>query len=390
MLGTADLRALYLDPSTAGISWLLDPDSSRVLDGVTASDRLSADSRCDVDALIVDVPDTLVLLRERHIGLVTGAANPRGLDDWAATWVARLENERPDTWGAALGTAFHDLRWLVGDNHLRVPGEDTDLLRASDRRGGEPVHGREEGPWLEERVVDGVLCLRLRQCGGRSPEVEQAMLHFQDDHARHFAHDKIIVDVRSNPGGSDEFVWKWIADHVPHEVRYVPDKAWRYGGRRLAAWNLMVEQIAIAGEDSISELRRDNTPALRPNGTLTLEADDEVLGVGASPWHGQMLVLTDRLTASAGESIAWMLREAFDAKIVGGPSGGLLTYGDITPYLLPRSRLVLWLATHWFDWRGVEMVGLPVDLTIDPRTPLADIITNFDDLHTAASPTSTW
>ncbi|GAB3432270.1 S41 family peptidase [Flindersiella endophytica] len=385
MAGTAELRALYLDPSAVGVPWMLDPNSSTVLNGLAAADQRSADTPCDVAALIADVPDVLVLLRKRHIGLATGMAGSAGLAEWAASWTRRLETERPDTVGAALGTDFHRLRWLVGDNHLRVPGEDTDLLRATDRRGDELVYGREAGPWLEERVVDGVLCLRLRQCGGRSREAERAMLQFQEDHARHFSHDKIIVDVRSNPGGSDEFIWKWIADHVPHQVRYVTDRAWRYDGRRLAAWNLMVEQIAIAGSDSISDLQRDATPVPRPDAELTLEADDETLGVGVSPWRGQMLVLTDRLTASAGESTAWMLREAFGAKLVGGPSGGFLTFGDITPYLLPRSGLALWLATHWFGWHDVEMVGLPVDVTINPGTPLLDIAVEFDRLYAEAS-----
>ena len=383
--GTAKLRALYLNLSAAGVPWMLDASSSTVLNGLAAADQRSADTVCEVDALIADVPDVLVLLGERHIGLATGVADSAGIAEWAASWTRRLENERPDTWGAALGTDFYRLRWLVGDNHLRVPGEDADLLRVTDRRGGEPVYGRDAGPWLEERVVNGVLCLRLRQCGGASAEAERAMLQFQEDHARHFSYDKIIVDVRSNPGGSDDFIWKWIADHVPHEVRYVTDQAWRYDGRRLAGWNLMVEQIAIAGLDSITDMRRNNTPVPRPDAALTLEADDETLGIGVSPWRGRMLVLTDRLTASAGESAAWMMREAFGAKLVGGPSGGFLTFGDITPYMLPRSGLVLWLGTHWFGWRDVEMVGLPVDLTIEPRTPLPDIAASFDRLYAEAS-----
>ncbi|MEQ4208462.1 S41 family peptidase [Actinopolymorpha sp. B9G3] len=388
MEASTELRALYMDPSETGVRWMLDPNSSTVLNGLAAADHRSADTPCDVDALIADVPDVLVLLRERHIGLATGTADSGGLDKWATAWTGRLEAERPATWGAALGTDLYQLRWLIGDNHLRAPGEDADLLRATDRRGCELVHGREAGPWLQEQNLDGVLCLRLRQCGGPSREAEQAMLQFQDDHARHFAHEKIIVDVRSNPGGSDEFVWKWIANHVPHPVRYVSDQAWRYDGRRLAAWNLTVEQIAIAGQDSISDLRRNNTPVPRPGAALALETDDETLAVGVSPWAGQMLVLTDRLTASAGESTAWMLREAFNAKLIGGPTGGFLTFGDITPYLLPRSGLVLGLATHRFGWRDVEMVGLRVDLTFDPRTPLPEIATSFDHLYAKACESS--
>lgn len=315
---------MYLDPALAGVAWLLDSEDCAVADGLRSAGRRGADDVCDAAALAADLPDLLTLLRERHFGLVNGQsqADPDRLDAWAARWTDRLSAERPRTWGAALGSDLHQLRWLVGDNHLRAPGEDDELLRS--------------------------------------------------------------VDVRSNPGGSDGFVRTWMGEHVPHDVTSVTDQIWRYDGRRLSYWNYGVYLRAVNGADGLPPSLQQGMPSPHPAGTLRVESETETFRAGPEPWHGRMLVLTDRRTASAGESVAWILREVFGAKVAGGRSAGCLTFGDLAPYLLPRSGLVVWLATHWFGRKDVELVGLPVDLEVDPRMPLDQIAGGFDTLYAEA------
>lgn len=380
-LGSAELRALYLDPKEAGVPWLLNPASYDVITGLqTASERTKSDE-CDPFALAADLQDFVVLLRERHFGLATGVVSGDNLDAWVGEWEDRLKAERPVTWGACLGTDMYRLRWLLGDNHLRAVGEDSELLRAADTRGGEAVLGRDNGPIVEEENIEGVLCIRIRQFGGRSSESERLILEWQQAHQRHFGHDRIILDLRSNPGGSDSFTLKWIADHARSNVDYPPNQLWHLDGKPLLNWNYVVEHESVAGPGSVPIRVLENKPSPNPDATLEIHDDVESLSASASPWRGQMLVLIDRGTASAAESTAWMLQQAFGAKLIGGRTGGFLTFGDLAPYLLPRSGLVVELATHWFGWRGVEMVGLPVDLELDPRTPLSDIACRFGAIY---------
>jgi hypothetical protein len=75
---------------------------------------------------------------------------------------------------------------------------------------------------------------------------------------------------------------------------------------------------------------------------------------------------------------------AFEADL-GDLVMGCTTFGNLVPYLLPRSGLVLRLPTMWFGYRDVEMVGLPVDREIDPRTPAASITNDFDRLWDTAT-----
>jgi C-terminal processing protease CtpA/Prc len=95
-----------------------------------------------------------------------------------------------------------------------------------------------------------------------------------------------------------------------------------------------------------------------------------------------MLVLVDRNTFSSGESSAWMLQHALGGRLVGGRTGGMIEYGNVVPYLLPASGLHVMLPTKHNDFgQPVEVVGLPVHAELDPRTPLAQVAAQFDDLY---------
>jgi C-terminal processing protease CtpA/Prc len=93
-----------------------------------------------------------------------------------------------------------------------------------------------------------------------------------------------------------------------------------------------------------------------------------------------MVVAVDANTASSAESSTQLLRAAFGARLVGEPTMGCLTYGDITPYVLPRSRLVVLLPTKWWNHgEPLEFTGLPVDVPVDPATPAEELVRRFDE-----------
>ena len=66
---------------------------------------------------------------------------------------------------------------------------------------------------------------------------------------------------------------------------------------------------------------------------------------------------------------------------MGSPTAGLMLFGSLAPYVLPRSGLVLRLATSRFGYPDVEFTGLPVDATLsDPREPGESLARRFDQL----------
>lgn len=380
------LESLYLDPAHAGVPWLLDPDNPDVVDGLRRAQERRPTDECDATALSADLPDLLVLLRERHFGLATAEIDDPGLDDWAAAWQDRIEAEAPVTWGAALGTDMLGLRLHLHDGHVQAYGEDLKLLAAANPRGNEPTAFDTDGPVLEEHVVDGVLALRIRRFHGTAAE-DEILKKWAADHKRHFRFDRIVLDLRGNGGGNDTYCYDWIAGHLPAATTVVPDdKIWMLDGKYLGMWNITIAMAAARGEDAVPRWLVEGRPHPAPNAEITVVSGvDNYMSAGESPWTGRMLVLTDRRTGSSGESVAWMLRVGLGARLAGRPTAGIIRFGIAAPYLLPRSGLALILPTKMNDYPPeVELAGVPVDINLNPVMPLEDVATHFNRIWNLA------
>jgi hypothetical protein len=322
-------------------------------------------------------------MTERHFGIATGILDPGPAYDVLTKWQHRLVNDHPPTWGQALGTSVHELRWLFHDNHLWAAGEDHDLLRDVDPHAAEPRAEREDGTMVSEQVVDDVLCIRLHQCGGGGKAGEQLTLRWQHGHARHFTHQRIVVDLRGNPGGDDRYMIGWIRDDVRHDVTWPTWREWRIGDQVANSWNVAVYYQPERRDESLSSAFAAFD--LDATSQLHVAEDPLTLGQAPSPWQGRMLVVTDKGSASAAESATWMLRTGFDAKVIGGRSSDATGFGNLAPYLLPRSGLKIDLPTASSGWHHESMVGMPIDLAYDVHTPLADIAREFDAIYLAAT-----
>lgn len=227
--GSDELRAVYRSRPEVMVDWLLDPDSAVVGELSRNAAVRTAATPCDPLALAADLPDLAVLIKQRHFGLATAALLAGPVTVLPEEWSRRLRAERPATWGEAIGTTFHKLRWLLRDGHLYAAGEDGDLVGAADPRGSEPRSMREPGPVVTESEHAGVLCLRIRQFGGSSRESTERTLAWQDSHRRHFDHDRILVDLRANPGGDDRYMTEWARRHLSRAIAFPLWREWRIG-----------------------------------------------------------------------------------------------------------------------------------------------------------------
>ena len=380
------LESLYLDPARSGVPWLLDPDNPDVIEGLRNVASRKPSDPCDAEALSADLPDLLRLLQERHFGLATGEVDDAGMAAWSSTWQHRLATEHPTTWGAATGTDMLRLRQLLRDGHAQAYGEDPKLLMAANPRRAEPTATDTDGPIVEEHIVDGVLALRVRRWFG-TREDDDVLTDWAAAHKRHFRFDHIVLDLRGNDGGSDTYCTDWMADHLPAATQIVPDdRGWTIDGKLLVAWNTVVAMTAQHGADSVPSWLLEWQPHPTPDSVLTIEpSDNNQMPAGSSPWHGRMLVLTDRRSGSSSESSGWMLRRGLGARIAGRASAGTIRFGQVAPYLLPRSELAVMLATKFNDYpTEVELAGIPVDIPLDPRLPLADVAADFNRIWAMA------
>jgi hypothetical protein len=342
--------SLYLQGT---LPWLFDPDSPEL--GTLAREAAARTSAtpCDPDALEADSALFTRLLRERHFGVATGRVT-----------LPEVTLPRAETWGE-LGALRDELRAALVDEHIRIFGAPRPSVA-------------DDGPAVEREVVAGVLVLRIRRLVG-TPDDERLLTAWAAGADGDFAHDRIIVDLRGNSGGNDGHTHDWVSRRVRAVERFCTSAGWSVRGKPLGYWNAVAWRQAIYGLDgaSLGLVAQRHDP--QPDDELELGVETHDLTAGDLPWAGRMLVLVDGRTRSSGESSAWLLRAGLGARLVGESTFGMIEYGDIVQYALPRSGLVIALPTKSNDFGvPVESVGFPVDVPLDPVTPVAEVARRFD------------
>jgi hypothetical protein len=368
----------YLDPEAAGLPWLLDPASTDLATIANAAVHRTAESHCDAGALCEEVPLLHELILSRHFGLVTGFGDRSGVEKLMAAWRQRLSVQPPATWGAAVGNAQHFLQRSLGDSHLRIVG-----AASQSKSAPQGIDELDRGPAIEGRTVRDISVVHLRRLFGDQSD-EEALNSWVANAEKQFDHDRIIVDLRGNGGGNDGYVYDWASDYVPrgfHDA--VSSKGWSVAGHRLSAWNHCAWLELTLGRDNVPSWLLESRHQPSPHDELGFFDDETCIPAGKRPWRGRMLVLVDRATRSSGETAAWFLKNAFGATLAGRPTAGTTEYGDVVPYVLPLSGLVIRLPTTKTDYGfPVEFRGFPVDVSIDFPIALEELAAEFDELTT--------
>lgn len=352
---------VYLSREQAGIDWLLDPESTRLRALVSEAEARRPETPCDAAALARDVGSLGRLLCERHFGVATGLVEAP--DAVLTAWERRLA-AYPRSWGDAVGQLQLDLREALGDEHIRLSG-------APPREAGPP------GPAVEEEVVDGVLVLHVRRLiGDRGDEARLAQWSASSD--RHFSFDRIVLDLRGNTGGNDGHTFEWARRRFRAVALHVRESRWEVRGKPYGTWNANAWRVAREGEAVPPHLAASKHDP-RPDDRIELRHEDWPLEAGDRPWDGRMLVLVNRGTRSSGESSAWLLRLGLGARLLGGPTTGMIEFGNIAPYVLPDSGLVIDLPTKRNDYGfPVESAGFPVDGSIPDDMPAEEVASMFE------------
>lgn len=375
--------SLYFGPDRSGVRWLLDPAAPRLADLARAGRVRTEATECEPEAVAADLDVLPGLLRERHFGIAAGLVAEAAVAEAERLILAareRVVSARPRSWGEALGDLNDQLIICLRDRHVQLRGSGQSRIRRN-----EPVAAVDgNAPVVEIEDQHGVLTVTIRRFWG-GPEDDARLWEWARDSLSHFGHERIVVDLRGNPGGNDAFMLEWIRP-VLRAGASIPGTStgWFVGDVPLGLWNPAALTEACDGLDAVPRWHREHRRAPAPGDVLQIEAevDDELLQAGVRPWDGKMLVLVDGQTGSSGESSAWMLQHALGGLLLGGRTAGKIEYGNIAPYLLPASGLYIGLPTKRNDFGiPVELVGLPVHAKLDPRIPLSAVAGSFDRFY---------
>jgi len=202
---------------------------------------------------------------------------------------------------------------------------------------------------FEEKKVGGVPVVRIRSFGDHPKEYID---RFLDSASRYKGESCLIVDIRGNGGGNEEWPKQWII---------------RFTGRppdRVQVFTELISETTMIGRSNSYALALHNAPELEEQGyrmkveefrgyAESIEEKDitpywwpfEVPGPQEIPSNTTLIVLMDANVYSAGEGFISYLHQVENVVLVGENSGGALTYGQMSHHRLPNSKLLVGLPT---------------------------------------------
>lgn len=227
-------------------------------------------------------------------------------------------------------------------------------------------------PAYELKSVGDVALITVRRLAG-SPEDLKLLEQLPLDYERHQQHRALVFDFRGNGGGNDGYVFQWLerakrgsfhmAPSVEIEGQLFPCRDWNMLVYSQIVYDTVDSQDGIAARAELQKSWPSRSPGINhriSSGVVTMEAEH--------PYKGKIYVLVDRMSLSSGESAPAALRSALGATLVGERTGGFLEYGNLQPFVLPRTGIVFWVPiVRRYYQPSAEQVGLEVDAYLDPQ-----------------------
>lgn len=165
--------------------------------------------------------------------------------------------------------------------------------------------------------------------------------------------DVIILDIRSNGGGTDEYIWDFFKNLTGEEPEVNETSLYR-GSKLLEAINQNFGDVEV-GQYRTQQNIYDKT---------LLKNDIPII------------VLTDDLCGSAGESVIKAARSYENVLVVGSNSAGYQLSGDAMEITLPNTGIQAFIAPcFWltYDGANVESKGRYPDVWANPKDALSAV-----------------
>lgn len=168
----------------------------------------------------------------------------------------------------------------------------------------------------------------------------------------------IIIDARSNSGGDEDFIKNWLKSYTGEE----PEQK-----TIISNWGTAMFDRTQAYADLGEEFATFRT------GDKDYELFQGKLLENSTP----ILLLTDSMSGSAGESIVTYCRTLDNCLVIGGPTRGAQLVGNVRGWTLPNSGIGFQFGQSFhfiYNMENVDGKGYEPDLWCDPKTSLQAVL----------------
>ena len=227
------------------------------------------------------------------------------------------------------------------------------------------VSTAQRGPAYELGAIDDAPLLACRSYGPSDANLG-GLNAFVDDVSRLRDERVIILDIRSNPGGSSQYptAWLWrLMYQLPRAQQIYANLTTETAAALLDSMLSSYSDEAQTPKDAAAFLRQD-TDRSRPGWSSIHHAAGAI--VGNQPF---IAVIMDSLVASAAEDLVLGLRHADNVVFIGANTRGALATGTVGTCWLPISRLGMRVPValnRVEDMTNRDGLGLFPDFWVDP------------------------
>ena len=167
-----------------------------------------------------------------------------------------------------------------------------------------------------------------------------------------------LIDARSNSGGDEDFIKNWLKSYTGEE----PEQKTIISNWGTAMFD-RIQAYADLGEEF----------AAFRTGDKDYELFQGKLLENSTP----ILLLTDSMSGSAGESIVTYCRTLDNCLVIGGPTRGAQLVGNVRGWTLPNSGIGFQFGQSFhfiYNMENVDGKGYEPDLWCDPKTSLQAVL----------------
>lgn len=209
----------------------------------------------------------------------------------------------------------------------------------------------------EKNIIDGIPVYSIRKMYGDKDELNKFKLSALDAREE----ETIIIDLRSNPGGSDEYPNDWFSNYTG----YQPNYPCSYGHK----WT----ELSISASEKLS-------PDIRKY--INKEAFDNMDNGKWSVYSylgkwvendNNVIVLIDKGVASSGETMIRVLRTMDNVVFVGSNSYGCALVPNQSNKYLPNSGIKMYFGLGLIltdDGENRDGIGYMPDIWVNPKDAL--------------------
>ncbi len=207
-----------------------------------------------------------------------------------------------------------------------------------------------------------------------------------------------VIDMRGNDGGDDttgfELAWIFYGKNfrqgeetqfqrVTPETQALYANMFAYQLERNLEQHKQPEDFLIRNYrsrlDTLALAKTKNTDGYTEKAEGDFQSGRKHSGTAEQFAH-PILILTDRRCASSCESTISAFEFHPQVKRIGENTGGYIHFGDVSPMLLPNSKVVVQMGTHYdkfYDNRFIEKTGIRPDIAVPPGTDALSTATEY-------------